>query len=796
MSYKIIQHGYQIHEALHHCIVSQILPNTGVQESQFFDALVETLQQLQPQNEALLRQRDSLQAQIDSYHLTHALPANSAPNGVEEKKSREAYSAFLRQIGYIAPSGGSQTFTVSTKNIDEEIKSIPGPQLVVPIDNARYALNAVNARWGSLMDVFYGTDAGPSEADGCGKVGPNGEAYNAKRGQHVIAACFEFLDAHFPLESLEKSSKKGANASWANVSDVRVEERGKKPLAVRLTDGSAAGLRQRNQFVGFLLNHQQQISQKNQQKESDANAKLTNLLLLHNHLHVEIVFDRNSVVGRDNSAGIHDILLESAITAIADCEDSVAAVDTPDKVRVYNNWAGLMKGTLTEKLTKGNKEIVRTLRPDRSFFPAKLSGQSGPVMYTVPGRVCLLVRNVGIHMFSDMVLTPVAEGSRQTPEGIIDAFVTALGAMHDLAPQHVTNKPRNLINSQKGSMYIVKPKLHGPEEVRFTVDLFTRVERALKLAPSTLKVGVMDEERRTTVNLRECIREARDRIIFINTGFLDRTGDEIHTSFLAGPVLPKEAIKKAVWRGAYEDWNVDIGIETGVAQIGKGMWAAPDAMKDMMKQKGEHPQSGANTAWVPSPSAATLHAIHYHETDVLSVREKLKKRGSRAKLESLLVPPIMSLAERKALTQEQITFELENNVQGILGYVVRWIELGIGCSKVPDLKDVGLMEDRATLRISSQHIANWLYHGLTTKEQVLQVMEKMARVVDKPNSGSKGYEPMSGRVHESLSFQCAVELCFNGLQSANGLTEDILTKYRIAEKQRSQNQPSQMQCKL
>ena len=637
-----------------------------------------------------------------------------------------------------------QEFKVDTSNVDPEISSLPGPQLVVPVDNARYALNAANARWGSLLDAFYGTDAGPAETPGLEK----GKTYNPNRGAKVFEYAHSFLDEFFALADRAKYNDVKAFA-------VATETNGQAKLAAVLKNGNTAGLKDATQFVGYTL---------------DKNKSVSSVLLKQNGLHAEIAIDRDSQVGATHAAGVKDVIIESAVTAIADCEDSVAAVDAEDKAIVYKNWSGLMKGDLSNTFKKGGKVMTRVLNTDKVFMSAK---DSGATDYVVPGRACLLIRNVGLHMHTDAVLT---RDGREVPEGLLDLMVTTLAALHDL------RKPSGQRNSRTGSMYIVKPKQHGPEEVQFTCDTFAFAEKAFRLAPNTLKIGIMDEERRTTVNLKECIRIAKNRCIFINTGFLDRTGDEIHTSFRAGPVLPKKSIAAATWRVAYEDWNVDVGIATGLlgrAQIGKGMWAAPDNMAEMLKKKGGHPKSGATTAWVPSPTAATLHAIHYHETNVHEVQKKLAAGGKRAKLEDILIPPL--LADPKSLSADAIQKQLEDNAQGILGYVVRWIELGVGCSKVPDIDNVGLMEDRATLRISSQHIANWLHHGLVTKDQVVATFKKMAQVVDRQNENQAGYRPMSPDFNNN-GFNAALELVFRGLECKNGLTEYTLTRFRRMEK--------------
>ena len=615
---------------------------------------------------------------------------------------------------------------------------------MVPVDNARYALNAANARWGSLLDAFYGTDAGPAETPGLEK----GTSYNPARGAKVFEYAHAFLDEHFALAGAAK---------YGDIKEFRVSAENSKQasLSVVLKDGAVTGLADAAQFVAYNLGTDKSAS---------------SVVLKHNGLHAEIAIDRASPVGSTHAAGIKDVYIESAITAIADCEDSVAAVDAEDKATVYLNWCGLMKGDLSASFQKGGKTVTRALQQDKAFESA---ADSGATSYMVPGRACLLVRHVGLHMFTNAVRT---QHGREVPEGLVDLMVTTLAALHDL------RKPSGLRNSRTGSMYIVKPKHHGPEEVQFTCDTFAFAEKAFGLAANTLKIGIMDEERRTTVNLKECIRVASERCIFINTGFLDRTGDEIHTSFRAGPMVPKTAIAGATWRVAYEDWNVDVGIATGLlgrAQIGKGMWAAPDNMAEMLKKKGGHPKSGATTAWVPSPTAATLHAIHYHETNVHEVQMELASGGKRAKLSDILIPPL--LADPKSLSADAIQKDLENNAQGILGYVVRWIELGVGCSKVPDVNNVGLMEDRATLRISSQHIANWLHHGIVTEEQVMTTFKRMAQVVDGQNQNQEGYRPMSPGF-DNNGFKAALELVFSGVECKNGLTEYTLTKYRRMEK--------------
>ena len=588
-----------------------------------------------------------------------------------------------------------------------------------------------------MLDAYYGTDAGNIPDEGETK---KGGAYNPKRGAKVYELAHAFLDEHFPLSNGRK---------FKDVVSLCVTNDKPSRLAFKLNDGSAAYLNMDSQFVGHT--------------PAASGEEPRSVLLIHNALHVELVIDRNSPMGKTHPAGLSDVVLEAAITAICDCEDSVAAVDAEDKSKVYKNWTGLMKGTLQEQLTKTS---VRKLRADKQYIARDGSSQ------TLKGRALLFVRNVGIHMYTDAV--KYSSNDAPVPEGLLDCLVTAVAARHDLFP---TSKGKDLLNSKTGSMYIVKPKMHGPEEVAYTVEVLDKVEKLLGFAPDTIKLGIMDEERRTTVNLRECIRAAKRRCIFINTGFLDRTGDEIHTSFAYGPVMPKKEIEGATWRLAYEDWNVDIGLELGLprcGQIGKGMWAAPDAMADMLKKKIAHPRSGATTAWVPSPTAATLHAIHYHVQSVPDAQNKIAAGGPRGKLSDILTPPFLT----RKLTQKEIIDELENNAQGMLGYVSRWIQLGVGCSKVPDLHDIGLMEDRATLRISSQHIANWLEHGIVTREDVLKTFEKMAQVVDRQNADSAGYRPMSSNLSTNLGYQCALEMVFRGKQEANGLTERTLTEFR------------------
>jgi malate synthase len=702
---KIKIGNLSINSMLLEFVNQEVIPGTGINVEDFWNKFDMAVHELAPTNKALIEKREKIQKQIDEWHLTN--------KGKELNK--DEYIQFLKSINYIVDE--KEDFQISTQNVDEEIAKIAGPQLVVPIDNARYALNAANARWGSLYDALYGTDV-ISDTNGSEKS----SSYNPERGKKVIAYAKNFLDEAFPLN----------NISWKDLLKTSVDN---------------LDLKNKNQLVGY-----------NGSRENPSS-----LLLKNNNLHIDIIIDAKSKIGKTDKAHISDVVIESAISTIVDNEDSVAAVDTEDKIKCYRNWLGIMKGSLQIEMIKNGKKFIRKLNSDRTYV-----GVHGKKL-KLHGRALLLNRNVG-HLMTNPSVT-LKDGS-EIPEGIMDSFMSVLCAKHDF---------KNKTNSRTGSVYIVKPKMHGPEEVAFTNVIFSKVEDVLGLKRNTIKVGIMDEERRTTVNLKECIRAVKERIVFINTGFLDRTGDEMHTSFEAGPMIFKGDMKKSVWLNAYEDWNVDIGLACGLsgkAQIGKGMWAMPDRMADMMTQKISHPSAGANCAWVPSPTAATLHSMHYHQIDVFKEQSKIKSR-TKAKVENILSIPV---TDRPNWSVEDINKELENNAQGILGYVVRWVDQGIGCSKVLDFNNVGLMEDRATLRISSQHIANWLHHNICSKDQVMEIMKKMAAIVDKQNIDDKNYKPMFGNFEKSIAFLAACDLVFKGRLQPSGYTEPLLHKRRLEKK--------------
>ena len=712
--------GLEIAQPLFELVKNDISPNTGIDNEKFWSSLEEIVHDLQPKNSELLARRDQLQKQIDEWHQTHR----------DEKHDAKAYKKFLQDIGYLVDD--PDDFQITTTNVDAEIAEVAGPQLVVPLDNARYVLNATNARWGSLYDAFYATNA-VSEAGGCKKI----KKYNPIRGEKVIEIAREFLDRHF---ALERNSHKHVTRYFIKDNQ----------LSVQMGDGTETTLLKPQQFVGYT----------GQPEKPDE------ILLSHHDLHLEIRFGEGFFIGRRDHANIYDIHIESAITTIMDCEDSVASVDTDDKLKVYKNWLGLMKGTLVRTVVKEDETIERTMEPDRKYI-----GTDGKEV-TLHGRSLMLVRNVGIHLETDAVLY----NGKMIPETILDAMITALCAKHDLLGNNT------LRNSRTGSVYIVKPKMHGPDEVALANDLFARVEDALDMSRNTLKMGIMDEERRTSVNLKACIYAAKERLTFINTGFLDRTGDDIHTNMEAGIVLPKGELKQTKWLKAYEESNVQIGLLCGLkgrAQIGKGMWTMPEEMNNMMETKIQHLKAGANTSWVPSPIAATLHAIHYHKLNVQSRQHALMK-AKQVPVDDILDIPVID-SNRKLSTHE-IRQELENNAQGILGYVSRWVGQGVGCSKVPDINDIALMEDCATLRISSQHIANWLHHDIVTEDEVHAAMKRMAVIVDRQNRDDKNYKPMSADFENSIPFRAALDLVLKGLDQANGYTEFILYQRRREQK--------------
>ena len=710
----------KIDKTLFDFINNEVLPGTDINQDDFWKKFSKVVHEMSPENKKLIEKRENIQKQIDEWHLANP----------KDKFDKSKYTEFLKSISYLIDEGGE--FKITTSNVDDEIAKIAGPQLVVPVDNARYALNAANARWGSLYDSLYGTDVIP---------GDRGNTFNKERADKVINYTRNFLDEIFSLDK----------GSWKSIENIQIEN---QKLTFKI-NRETSGLKNENQFVGF---------------NGDKSAP-TSILLKNNNLHFDIIIDASNPIGKNDKANISDIIVESAISTIIDNEDSVAAVDGEDKVNCYRNWLGLMKGDLTANMEKNGKKFVRKLNPNRTYL-----SKDGKKI-SLHGRALLLNRNVGHLMTNPAII--LKDGS-EIPEGIMDAFVSTMCALHDF---------KNKNNSRTGSIYIVKPKMHGPEEVAFTDKLFGKVEETLGLKKYTMKVGIMDEERRTTVNLKECIRQVKDRIVFINTGFLDRTGDEMHTSFEAGPMIFKGDMKKSTWLNSYENWNVDIGLDcgfSGKAQIGKGMWAMPDQMANMMDQKIGHPKSGANCAWVPSPTAATLHSMHYHKVNVFKEQDKIKSRN-KTNIQNILEIP---KADRPNWSLEDINRELENNAQGILGYVVRWIDHGVGCSKVPDINNIGLMEDRATLRISSQHIANWLHHGICTKDQVMKVMKKMATIVDNQNekdpaynrSGRSNYKKMSDDFDNSIAFSAACDLVFKGRVQPSGYTEPLLHQKRLERK--------------
>jgi malate synthase len=706
----IDKNGLKISSTLFEFINNEVIPGTNIKSDDFWNKFEKVVHELAPINRDLIKKREVIQNKIDEWHKKN------------KKFNKKEYLEFLKSISYISEE--KEDFKIETSDVDQEISSISGPQLVVPVDNARYALNAANARWGSLYDALYGTDVIPGDI---------GKGYNEERGKKVINYVRNFLDETVPL----------SNSSWKEVSEIKIKEEDVEFFVA----GKINLLKDKKQFIGF---------------NGDKN-KPTSILLKNNNLHIDILINPNHIIGKTDKASISDVVLESAISTIIDNEDSVVAVDSEDKVKCYRNWLGLMKADLTANMEKNGKKFVRKLNPNRSY-----TSKNGKQI-SLHGRALLLNRNVGHLMTNPSII--LKDGS-EIPEGIMDAFFATLCALHDL---------KNKNNSRTGSIYIVKPKMHGPEEVAFTNTLFNKIEGVLDIKKYSIKVGIMDEERRTTVNLKECIRQVKNRIVFINTGFLDRTGDEMHTSFEVGPMIFKGEMKKSIWLSTYEDWNVDIGLScgfSGKAQIGKGMWAMPDQMANMMEQKINHPRSGANCAWVPSPTAATLHSMHYHKISVFKEQDKIQSR-KKAKLEDILEIP---KADRPNWSMEDINHELENNAQSILGYVVRWVDQGVGCSKVPDINNIGLMEDRATLRISSQHIANWLHHGVCKEEQVLSILKKMAKTVDKQNEIDPNYQRMSDDFDASIAFSAACDLVFKGRIQPSGYTEPLLHKKRLEKK--------------
>tara|TARA_B100000886_G_scaffold339309_1_gene304394 strand:- start:5195 stop:7339 length:2145 start_codon:yes stop_codon:yes gene_type:complete len=708
----IDKNGLKVNLALLEFINNEAIPYTGIDSDKFWTKFSSVVHELSPINKELIEKREIIQKKIDDWHKSHK----------GEGFSKVEYTNFLRSIGYLTKE--KNDFSIETTGVDEEISSIAGPQLVVPVDNSRYALNAANARWGSLYDALYGTDVIP------GNIEKN---WSQERAKKVINFVRDFLDERFPLKQTK----------WSEVSTIQIEE----DKLVLLSGSKKDLLKNSDQFIGYNGGKEQPSS----------------VLIKNNNLHIDIIIDKSSEVGKIDNASISDVIVESALSTIVDNEDSVAAVDAEDKIKCYRNWLGLMKGDLTSTFKKNGRKITRKLNDDRNYI-----SKDGKRI-NLHGRALMLNRNVGHLMTNPSIL--LKDGS-EIPEGIMDAFISTLCALHDF---------KNKKNSRTASVYIVKPKMHGPDEVAFTNTLFGKVEETLEIKKYSIKVGIMDEERRTTVNLKECIREVKNRIVFINTGFLDRTGDEMHTSFEAGPMIFKGDMKKSTWLNTYENWNVDVGLRcgfSGKAQIGKGMWAMPDRMADMMEQKIGHPKSGANCAWVPSPTAATLHSLHYHKINVFEEQKKIELR-EKAKLENILQIP---KADRPNWSVKDINREIENNAQGILGYVVRWVEQGVGCSKVPDINNVGLMEDRATLRISSQHIANWIHHGICTKEQVLDIMKKMARIVDEQNKNDLNYKKMSDNFEKSIAFSAASDLVFKGRTQPSGYTEPLLHKKRLERK--------------